>query len=418
MEKLFGSTLINGAGDKVATSTLDGKTAVGVYFSAHWCPPCRGFTPQLVKTVETIKKAKDFEVVFVSSDRSQKDFDAYFGTMTNFLALPFEDRATKEALSKQFKVNGIPTFVVLDGAGNIITADGRSDVSEDPEGARFPWRPPTFDEALGTTFVRNGGETVERKDLAGKTLGIYFSAHWCPPCRGFTPKLIETYKSCKAAGKDFEIIFASSDKNEEEFGEYFAEMPWLAVPFSDRARKGALSKLFSVEGIPHLVVVDPEGNIINGNARGAVAADSVGENFPWVPAPANDLEAEADGINDHVSVVLLMEGCPAAMAAAGVKAVTNVAAAALARAKAEKEEPMCFFYATGGDGVVEQITEICKLPTPTGTPRLLILDIPDNGGFYLDTEIRFEDEAGAEAAVTKMIEAYKAKSLTRKQLRG
>ena len=25
-------------------------------------------------------------------------------------------------------------------------------------------------------------------------IGIYFSAHWCPPCRGFTPVLSEFYK--------------------------------------------------------------------------------------------------------------------------------------------------------------------------------------------------------------------------------
>ena len=25
-------------------------------------------------------------------------------------------------------------------------------------------------------------------------IGLYFSAHWCPPCRGFTPVLSEFYK--------------------------------------------------------------------------------------------------------------------------------------------------------------------------------------------------------------------------------
>ena len=39
----------------------------------------------------------------------------------------------------------------------------------------------------------------------------------CPPCQAFTPKLAETYTKMKAAGKEFEIIFASSDSNQEKF---------------------------------------------------------------------------------------------------------------------------------------------------------------------------------------------------------
>jgi len=25
-------------------------------------------------------------------------------------------------------------------------------------------------------------------------LGLYFSAHWCPPCRAFTPELLKEYR--------------------------------------------------------------------------------------------------------------------------------------------------------------------------------------------------------------------------------
>merc|ERR1719492_580215 len=98
----------------------------------------------------------------------------------------------------------------------------------DPEGEQIPWRPKPFSELLGESFLKN---------VAGETLGIYFSAHWCPPCRGFTPKLVESYKTMMAKGLNFEVIFASSDKDEAAFKEYYGEMPWLALPHGDKRKE-------------------------------------------------------------------------------------------------------------------------------------------------------------------------------------
>lgn len=54
----------------------------------------------------------------------------------------------------------------------------------------------------------------------------------------------------KAAGNtDFEIVFVSSDRDEPSFNEYYSEMPWLALPYSERKAKGALSSMFDVSGI-------------------------------------------------------------------------------------------------------------------------------------------------------------------------
>ena len=96
----------------------------------------------------------------------------------------------------------------------------------------------TFKALLGETLVGTG-KGIEAVCGEGKTVGIYFSAHWCPPCRGFTPKLAEFYKKYHTE-KNFEIVFVSSDKNEGEFQEYYKEMPWLALPYSDRDRKVSL----------------------------------------------------------------------------------------------------------------------------------------------------------------------------------
>ena len=197
---LFGDVLVGRDGtERDTTTALAGKT-VGIYFSAHWCPPCRQFTPSFARAYEKLtgEKGKDFEVVFVSSDRDERAFDEYRGEMP-WLALPFAARDKKAELSRKFKVNGIPALVVVDDTGATVTADGRR-VALDVDA--FPWKPPSLAEVLGDAFTRNDAEktAVAARDVTNdatekgtRHLGIYFSAHWCGPCRQFTPKLIEAY---------------------------------------------------------------------------------------------------------------------------------------------------------------------------------------------------------------------------------
>ena len=99
--------------------------------------------------------------------------------------------------------------------------------------------------------------------------GLYFSAHWCPPCRGFTPKLINFYEVANKTNKQLEIIFVSSDKTEAEFNEYFGTMPWLSIPFKDEAIQN-LKDAFDIMGIPTFLVFNSEGKLIDGKARTTV----------------------------------------------------------------------------------------------------------------------------------------------------
>jgi len=136
---LFGDKLQGKAGEVSTQEALSDKNGVMVYFSAHWCPPCRGFTPKLAEFYTKHAAAKGFEIVFVSSDRDQGEFDGYYGEMP-FLALPFSNRSAKDALSQKFGVRGIPMLVVLGPDGQVITTDGRQKVMEDFENCEgFPW---------------------------------------------------------------------------------------------------------------------------------------------------------------------------------------------------------------------------------------------------------------------------------------
>jgi hypothetical protein len=51
------------------------------YFSAHWCGPCRSFTPTFCRWYERHFAAKQLEVVFVSNDKNELDFKNYFSSM-------------------------------------------------------------------------------------------------------------------------------------------------------------------------------------------------------------------------------------------------------------------------------------------------------------------------------------------------
>jgi len=128
--ELFGPSLVSADGSKIDTSTaLADKKFVLVYFSAHWCPPCRNFTPVLAKKYSAAGKPDDVEIVFVSSDQDEASFNQYFGGMP-WLALPFNDRDKKASLSDKYGVRGIPCLVVLDGEGNVVTKEGRGKESE------------------------------------------------------------------------------------------------------------------------------------------------------------------------------------------------------------------------------------------------------------------------------------------------
>ncbi len=101
-------------------------------------------------------------------------------------------------------------------------------------------------------------------DLASKKfIAVYFSASWCGPCRQFTPKLVEWYEQHLSRRGDFEVIFVSRDRSEQELTDYMREykMPFPAVDYS-RLRRNALAS-FAGPGIPCLVLLDPDGTVLS-----------------------------------------------------------------------------------------------------------------------------------------------------------
>ncbi|MEP6810094.1 MAG: thioredoxin-like domain-containing protein [Chthoniobacterales bacterium] len=102
-----------------------------------------------------------------------------------------------------------------------------------------------------------------------KLIGLYFSAHWCGPCRKFTPELVEFYNRAVAKHPEFEIIFISNDRSAPAMEAYMRDlqMPWPAVRFDKIVEKAGLTR-YAGSGIPCLVLVDAEGKVISDSYNG------------------------------------------------------------------------------------------------------------------------------------------------------
>ena len=126
-------------GNKVPTEALRGKV-VALYFSAAWCVPCKKFTPHLVKFRDA-NFAKGFEVVFMSLDNSAAAKEKYMKKSgMKWLTAPGQDTKEINYILDYYKQPGIPSLIVFGPNGELITADGRSAVTDTPGEALAKWK--------------------------------------------------------------------------------------------------------------------------------------------------------------------------------------------------------------------------------------------------------------------------------------
>ena len=101
---------------------LPKKKLIALYFSAQWCAPCRKFTPQLIEFYNrTAREHEEFEIVFVSLDRSASGMEMYMrDAKMPWPAIDFAKLPGKEAL-KKYAGASIPCLVLLDDGGKVIS---------------------------------------------------------------------------------------------------------------------------------------------------------------------------------------------------------------------------------------------------------------------------------------------------------
>jgi thiol-disulfide isomerase/thioredoxin len=106
----------------------------------------------------------------------------------------------------------------------------------------------------------NGKKNISIKDYRGKYLLVDFWASWCGPCRQAIPHVKEVYDKYNKRG--FEVLSVSVDKDDKAWRKAMDEekMSWDQVCAPNSGKQ--VMQDYQFNGIPHLVLIDKEGNII------------------------------------------------------------------------------------------------------------------------------------------------------------
>lgn len=90
-------------------------------------------------------------------------------------------------------------------------------------------------------------------DTKGKVVVVDFWATWCGPCRKLIPEMNEWHKKF---GKDV-VFIGISDEKPEVVAEFMKKTPIEYASAIDQQKR--MSKALGVQGIPHVMVISPDG---------------------------------------------------------------------------------------------------------------------------------------------------------------
>merc|ERR1711976_922501 len=107
--------------------------------------------------------------------------------------------------------------------------------------------------------------------------------------------------------------------------------------------------------------------------------------MPWHPKPVGNLKAGPGDINEVPTLLLFCETSDAAEQKALEAMLTPIAEKFQKQAAAADSDPeFAFTIVTEAEGLAERIRGMVGMPTgEKQDPQLVLMDIPDNGGYYI-----------------------------------
>jgi thiol-disulfide isomerase/thioredoxin len=125
------------------------------------------------------------------------------------------------------------------------------------------------------------GKPFDQKTLQGKVVLVDFWATWCGPCVAEIPNVLEQYEKYHDQG--FEVVGVSLDQERDALEKFVAEqkIPW-PILFEESGGDGwqhPLATYYGISGIPTVVLIGRDGNVITLDARGEKLGEQLDKLF-------------------------------------------------------------------------------------------------------------------------------------------
>ena len=113
---------------------------IGIYFASPGCPACGGFTPFLIAAYGQLRDdGRPFEVVLVTPGINDLALLEYMlDSEMPWLAVSSENGKANSLLHR-YDIRWVPTLLILDTAGNLLSRTGREELTQEGIDAYDDW---------------------------------------------------------------------------------------------------------------------------------------------------------------------------------------------------------------------------------------------------------------------------------------
>ena len=174
-------------------------------------------------------------------------------------------------------------------------------------------------------------------------------------------------------------------------------MTFGAIPFEESEAREALENRFEIASYPQLIMLGPkpvdesdnfgDRPIINTEVRAVIENGDYISDFPFYPKPWGDLCKTTDDINTHKCLVVFHE-------AGDENDQMDIEDAVRDAAEEYRGDELVKFYwaCDGASPLAANIRQACGLGELKDVPTMVLLDIKNDGDFYISdaTEITAE----------------------------